>query len=66
MSHAGEAVLALGSSFVRDDRSIGSPKDQGERFTPLLSRDSHKISQAKAERGDEAFHAICFPGRKRD
>ncbi len=66
MSHAGEAVLVLASSFVRDDRIIGSPQDLGERFTPLLSRDSHKISQAKAQRGDEALFAICFPGWKRD
>ena len=67
MSHAGEVVLTLGSSSpVREDRNTGSLQDLGERFTPLLSRDSYKTSQAGAQRGDEAFFAICFPGWKRD
>jgi hypothetical protein len=38
---------------------------EGERFTPLCSREARGRSAKKRQRGEEAFSAICFPGWKK-
>jgi hypothetical protein len=39
--------------------------DEGERFTPLLTREAHTFSQMRTDRGaPRTFSALCFPGWK--
>jgi hypothetical protein len=40
-------------------------RDEGERFTPLLTREAHTFSQMRTDRGaPRTFSALCFPGWK--
>jgi len=64
MSYSSVAGAARKPFMGHDPRVDLQP--EGERFTPLCSRDARRPSAKKRQRGEEAFSAICFPGWNKD
>jgi hypothetical protein len=58
-----EAAAPRRPSRKNKDRRV--PQVEGERFTPLLTREQHTFSCMRSDqRGPRTFSAICAPGWK--
>ena len=66
MSYSSQAVAGAIRKPFTGIGARGDKQPEGERFTPLCSREARRRSAKKRQRGEEAFSAICFPGWNKD
>jgi hypothetical protein len=66
MSQAGQVEAAASGAASRGSKTAAA-EAEGERFTPLLTREAHTFAQMRSDRrGPRMYSAICFPGWKKD
>jgi len=62
MSQVSHFEAAASNRSRRRRKDTGKPEAEGERFTPLLTRDEYTFSRMRRDkRGLRMFSAICSP-----
>jgi hypothetical protein len=65
MTEVSQAEAAVSARSTRRRKTHRAAQNDGERFTPLLTREAHTFALMRSDqRGPRMYSAICLPGWK--